>query len=153
MGQYYPPNINHSRCCDQAICTECFVQIKRADPTTTHIVSEPAACPYCVQDKFGVVYAPPPWRAGIGSDSTVSVMLQPSSASLMFVLSLQFLKPIFGQTPAHWPDLPKGSHNAIDTLRPSHKRRQKSFGHDSPEVVTTGLSSININRSPVDVVF
>lgn len=70
--QYYPPNINHSRCCDQAICTECFVQIKRADPTTTHIVSEPAACPYCVQDQFGVVYTPPLWRAGIGSDGAVS---------------------------------------------------------------------------------
>jgi hypothetical protein len=71
-AQYYPPNINHSRCCDQAICTECFVQIKRAEPTTTHIVSEPAACPYCVQDNFGIVYTPPAWRAGIGSDGTVS---------------------------------------------------------------------------------
>jgi hypothetical protein len=71
-AQYYPPNINHSRCCDQAICTECFVQIKRSEPTATHLVSEPAACPYCVQDNFGVVYAPPPWRSGIGSEGTVS---------------------------------------------------------------------------------
>ena len=67
--QYYPPNINHSRCCDQAICTECFVQIKRTEPTTTHLVSEPAACPYCVQDNFGVVYTPPIWRAGIASEA------------------------------------------------------------------------------------
>ncbi|EJD05978.1 uncharacterized protein FOMMEDRAFT_139279 [Fomitiporia mediterranea MF3/22] len=65
---YYPPNINHSRCCDQAICTECFVQIKRSEPTTTHVVSEPAACPYCVQENFGVTYNPPSWRAGIGAD-------------------------------------------------------------------------------------
>ncbi|KAI0957131.1 hypothetical protein AcW1_005621 [Taiwanofungus camphoratus] len=65
---YYPHNINHSRCCDQAICTECFVQIKRADPTTTHLVSEPASCPYCVQENFGIVYTPPPWRAGLGSE-------------------------------------------------------------------------------------
>jgi hypothetical protein len=65
---YYPPNINHSRCCDQAICTECFVQIKRNEPTPTHLVSEPAACPYCVQDNFGIVYKPPSWRAGIGSE-------------------------------------------------------------------------------------
>ena len=72
--QYYPPNINHSRCCDQAICTECFVQIKRIEPTTTHLVSEPAACPYCVQDNFGVVYAPPTWRSGIGSDAAVSCL-------------------------------------------------------------------------------
>ncbi|CAE6528600.1 unnamed protein product [Rhizoctonia solani] len=62
---YYPANINRSRCCDQAICTECFVQIKRSEPTTTHLVSEPAACPYCVQENFGVMYEPPSWRAGL----------------------------------------------------------------------------------------
>ncbi|KAJ7489882.1 zf-C3HC4 type zinc finger protein [Mycena galericulata] len=108
---YYPPNINHSRCCDQAICTECFVQIKRSEPTTTHLVSEPAACPYCVQDNFGVVYSPPPWRAGIGSEGSNS----------------------------SWSDSPKGSQQSIDTSGPypTHKRRQKSFGADSPEVVLT----------------
>ncbi|KAJ7694187.1 hypothetical protein B0H17DRAFT_1058109 [Mycena rosella] len=107
---YYPPNINHSRCCDQAICTECFVQIKRSEPTATHLVSEPAACPYCVQDNFGVVYSPPPWRAGIGSEGSNS----------------------------SWDSL-KGSQQSIDTSGPypTHKRRQKSFGADSPEVVLT----------------
>lgn len=68
--------MNHSRCCDQAICTECFVQIKRTEPTATHLVSEPAACPYCVQENFGVVYTPPPWRAGIGSDGMVRFIQQ-----------------------------------------------------------------------------
>jgi hypothetical protein len=29
--------MNYSRCCEQPICTECFVQIKRADPTTTNL--------------------------------------------------------------------------------------------------------------------
>ncbi|OBZ75261.1 Protein SIP5 [Grifola frondosa] len=109
---YYPPNINHSRCCDQAICTECFVQIKRADPTTTHLVSEPAACPYCVQENFGVVYTPPPWRTGVGSE---------------------------GATPPSWPDSPKGvSQQSLDAsaAHSAMKRRRKSFGHDSPEVVT-----------------
>ncbi|KAF5386799.1 hypothetical protein D9615_001856 [Tricholomella constricta] len=106
---YYPPNINHSRCCDQAICTECFVQIKRNEPTTTHLVSEPAACPYCVQDNFGVVYSPPPWRAGIGCESS-----------------------------SLWTDIPRGSQQSVETTSyPTHKRRQKSFGADSPEVVTT----------------
>lgn len=70
--QYYPPNINRSRCCDQAICTECFVQIKRAEPTTTHLVSEPASCPYCVQENFGVTYAPPDWRTGLVKDGQTS---------------------------------------------------------------------------------
>ncbi|KAF9484942.1 hypothetical protein BDN70DRAFT_871933 [Pholiota conissans] len=103
---YYPPNINHSRCCDQAICTECFVQIKRAEPTATHLVSEPAACPYCVQDNFGVVYNPPPWRAGLGSEGSSGL----------------------------WADPPRSTE---PTAPPTHKRRQKSFSADSPEVVTT----------------
>lgn len=106
---YYPPNINHSRCCDQAICTECFVQIKRADPTTTHLVSEPASCPYCVQENFGVVYTPPPWRAGIGSE---------------------------GATPPSWPDSPRGGSSINPSSTAAMKRRRKSFTHDSPEVVT-----------------
>ncbi|KAI0831113.1 hypothetical protein BC628DRAFT_1312233 [Trametes gibbosa] len=105
---YYPPNINRSRCCDQAICTECFVQIKRADPTTTHLVSEPASCPYCVQEDFGIVYTPPSWRAGLGSE---------------------------GATPPSWPDSPKAT--STDTApNPTMKRRRKSFGANDPDVVT-----------------
>ncbi|SGZ22374.1 BQ5605_C022g09480 [Microbotryum silenes-dioicae] len=53
---YYPPPMVHTRCCDQPICTECFVQIKRAEPTTTHLESEPAACPFCMEPNFGCVY-------------------------------------------------------------------------------------------------
>lgn len=107
---YYPSNINHSRCCDQAICTECFVQIKRIEPTTTHLVSEPAACPYCVQDNFGIVYTPPPWRAGIGSEG----MTQPS-----------------------WAESPRGCQAHPAESSSAKKHRRKSFGHDSPDVVTT----------------
>ena len=87
---YYPPYLNKTRCCDQAICSECFVQIKRpdphppehADPTAPTppsldslnaeeldgedpLVSEPAACPFCVQPEFGVIYDPPPFRRGL----------------------------------------------------------------------------------------
>ncbi|CAO3624244.1 unnamed protein product [Cunninghamella echinulata] len=46
----YPSNINYTQCCDQPICTECFVQFKRSDPTL------PVSCPFCVQDNFGVIY-------------------------------------------------------------------------------------------------
>ncbi|KAI5454468.1 SNF1-interacting protein [Naganishia albida] len=53
---YYPANINTTRCCEQPICTECFVQIKRAEATVTHLESEPAACPYCMEPDFGVIY-------------------------------------------------------------------------------------------------
>jgi len=107
---YYPPNINRSRCCDQAICTECFVQIKRAEPTPQHLVSEPAACPYCVQDNFGVVYTPPTWRAGIGSDNYHPSVHPSSSRSALSQAS----EPPTGKD----------------------KSRRKSFGYDSPEVVT-----------------
>ena len=85
---YYPPYLNRTRCCDQSICSECFVQIKRpdphppehADPTVPHppecsdagevdpdaaLVSEPAACPFCVQPEFGITYDPPPFRRGL----------------------------------------------------------------------------------------
>lgn len=79
---YYPPYLNKTRCCDQAICSECFVQIKRPDPhppehhgdeptsstepeEEIQLVSEPAACPFCVQPEFGVTYEPPPFRRGL----------------------------------------------------------------------------------------
>ena len=86
---YYPPYLNKTRCCDQAICSECFVQIKRPDPHTPEhadptarqrapaenantevvdpeeLISEPAACPFCVQPEFGVTYESPPFRRGL----------------------------------------------------------------------------------------
>lgn len=108
---YYPNNINHSRCCDQAICSECFVQIKRTEPTVTHMVSEPACCPFCVQENFGVVYTPPPWRMGIGSE---------------------------GWAHPTWPDSPKGSQRSFDgsRVRQGKQKRFKSYDHTDPEVVT-----------------
>ncbi|KAI9486394.1 MAG: hypothetical protein EXX96DRAFT_614225 [Benjaminiella poitrasii] len=71
---YYPANINYSRCCDQPICTECFVQIHRPIETP----SVPATCPFCMQENYGVLYEPPLWsekvqnRPRSSSHSTVS---------------------------------------------------------------------------------
>ncbi|KAJ9228759.1 hypothetical protein DTO169E5_9069 [Paecilomyces variotii] len=82
---YYPPYLNTTRCCHQPICSECFVQIKRPDPhppehgeadpnappssddmpADIRLVSEPSACPFCVQPEFGVTYTPPPFRRGL----------------------------------------------------------------------------------------
>ena len=83
---YYPPFMNRTRCCDQAICSECFVQIKRPDPhppghvdpsapvppsdstddgSQDELVSEPADCPYCQAPEFGVTYEPPSFRRGL----------------------------------------------------------------------------------------
>ncbi|KAF5485286.1 Protein sip-5 [Colletotrichum siamense] len=80
----YPPYLNRTRCCDQPICSECFVQIKRADPhypehhgepneqpptnpeeSPEMLISEPAQCPYCQQTEFGVTYDAPPFRRGL----------------------------------------------------------------------------------------
>ncbi|KAF8466390.1 hypothetical protein BDZ91DRAFT_170607 [Kalaharituber pfeilii] len=79
---YYPPWMNRTRCCDYDICSECFVQIKRADPHLPEheqiqnnngesftnpdlLISEPASCPFCKETDFGVVYSPPPFRRGL----------------------------------------------------------------------------------------
>lgn len=91
---YYPPYLNRTRCCDQPICSECFVQIKRPDPhppehaeqpgqnadaengdgtseeqdeteEESQLISEPSSCPFCVQPEFGVTYAPPQFRRGL----------------------------------------------------------------------------------------
>ncbi|KAF8266597.1 hypothetical protein EI94DRAFT_1584820 [Lactarius quietus] len=108
---YYPSNINRSRCCDQAICTECFVQIKRTEPTVTHMVSEPACCPFCVQEHFGIIYTPPFWRTGIGCEGWPSPTL---------------------------PDSPKDPQRAFDSMKvkPGKQKRFKSFDHTDPDVVT-----------------
>jgi hypothetical protein len=57
FSQFYPSNINHSRCCDQPICTECFIQIRRPPEAP----ATPASCPFCVEENFGVLYKPPQW--------------------------------------------------------------------------------------------
>ena len=105
---YYPPYLNRTRCCDQPICSECFVQIKRpephppehSDPTAPSnmameeaeseevdqdaaLVSEPAACPFCVQPEFGVTFEPPPFRRGLIYVNQASTHLSANSASAM----------------------------------------------------------------------
>ncbi|ETI23606.1 hypothetical protein G647_05408 [Cladophialophora carrionii CBS 160.54] len=85
---YYPPYLNTTRCCEQPICSECFVQIKRPDPHPPEheqpdpnappvseaereaqadglLVSEIATCPYCKTPDFGITYTPPPFRRGL----------------------------------------------------------------------------------------
>lgn len=99
---FYPPHLNKTRCCDQPICSECFVQIKRPDPhppehhgdepppeepqEEIQLVSEPAACPFCVQPEFGVTYEAPPFRRGLvynyqGKNPVASVTSAMSSTS------------------------------------------------------------------------
>ncbi|KAL1921882.1 uncharacterized protein VTP21DRAFT_10524 [Calcarisporiella thermophila] len=73
---YYPHFINRSRCCDQTVCTECFVQIKRPPD------GSPTACPFCVEPNFGVIYVPPDLSAILGENAQNSSAARPRSHTL-----------------------------------------------------------------------
>lgn len=85
---FYPNLLNLTRCCVQPICSECFVQIKRAPPHHPEedtedtqpkpeqndnkqeigLISEPACCPFCMTPNMGVTYTPPLLRTGLGAN-------------------------------------------------------------------------------------
>ena len=98
---YYPPHLNKTRCCDQAICSECFVQIKRPDPhppghvdpsapvppsdtgndgSHDELISEPADCPYCQAPEFGITYEPPSFRRGLAYANQMHPLQNSTSA-------------------------------------------------------------------------
>lgn len=136
----YPPYLNHTRCCDQPICSECFVQIKRPDPhfpeghnedgpnhdpeeAAEQLVSEPACCPYCTQPEFGVTYDPPPFRRGLayGMSSTALGSLGTAMSSSSSLNS---------GTPSQSPAV--GSPTSLGS-----RRRAQSLSVTSPNVITT----------------
>lgn len=135
---YYPPYLNKTRCCDQPICSECFVQIKRPDPHPPEheindpsnpappnpeptaeaeaLVSEPACCPYCQLPEFGVTYEAPPFRRGLAYPNPHGLEAHSSAA------------PSPASTTAGTPT----------SLAPNtHKRRTKSISASAPTVITT----------------
>ena len=133
---YYPPYLNTTRCCDQAICSECFVQIKRPDPhppeheqpdanaptpseadreaqADGQFVSEVATCPYCKQPEFGITYVPPPFRRGLSYGNGSQPYQVMSAVSSQTSLSSSGMSP----GPA--------------------RRRGTSLSANAPEVITT----------------
>ena len=122
---YYPPYLNKTRCCDQPICSECFVQIKRPDPHPPEheqpgqprppeeeaemLVSEIASCPFCVTPEFGVSYDPPPFRKGLAYAHQTNPLKNPSSAM--------------------------SSSSSLGT--PGGRRRATSLSANNPRVITT----------------
>ncbi|EON99199.1 putative c2h2 zinc finger protein [Phaeoacremonium minimum UCRPA7] len=142
---YYPPYLNHTRCCDQPICSECFVQIKRPDPhypeghgdgenpaanpeeTAGQLISEPAQCPYCQQPEFGVTYEPPPFRRGITySISTSALGAMNTAMSSSSSLNSASLSPTSaGASPP-----------ALAPITGS-RRRTQSLSANAPNVITT----------------
>ncbi|KAH6880775.1 hypothetical protein B0T10DRAFT_411599 [Thelonectria olida] len=132
----YPPYLNRTRCCDQPICSECFVQIKRADPHLPEhhpdgqardpnegltaedppemLISEPSACPYCQQPEFGVTYEPPPFRRGLA----------------------------YSSPPGHFSSTAMSSQSSLNsTIPPTSpapgRRRGHSLSATAPNVITT----------------
>ncbi|KAL6718549.1 SNF1-interacting protein [Lecanora helva] len=139
---YYPPHLNRTRCCDQAICSECFVQIKRPDPhppehadpslpppppSTTEqdidpeeLISEPAACPFCVQPEFGITYDPPRFRRGL------TYLNHPSSNALASAPSAMSSASSLGS-----------AHSGRLSPTGSSRRRATSLSATAPTVITT----------------
>lgn len=142
---YYPPYLNKTRCCDQAICSECFVQIKRPDPHPPEhaepsvpaappdednesvdpesLVSEPAACPFCVQLEFGITYEPPPFRKGLTYVNQASGHSFSKEASAMSSSSSLASAKSGGQA------------SSVEAPR----RRTQSLSATAPTVVTTDM--------------
>lgn len=137
---YYPPYLNHTRCCDQPICSECFVQIKRADPHYPEghgeaenpeanpeeqaglLISEPACCPYCQQPEFGVTYEPPPFRRGLAySHSGPSLGVGVSGTAMS---SSSSLSSNLSPTSMTYPST-------------QNRRRTQSLSANAPNVITT----------------
>jgi hypothetical protein len=139
---YYPPYLNHTRCCGQDICSECFVQIKRPDPHPPEheqpgqpprnpeeeaglLVSEIAACPFCVTPEFGVTYEPPPFRRGLAyaSPSTPLSALRNATSAVSSTTSLT----------------PSAGSGAPLSVSPSSamRRRATSLSATAPNVITT----------------
>ena len=132
--QNYPSNINTSRCCQQPICSECFVQIKRSEATLTHLESEPACCPFCVETDFGVIYERPTLpmsqvSAGLLDSSALSVSPETGTSAISRALGtgddVAELDVGIGMAP-----------KVQETMR------RKSVSHKSKEVVTIGMSDL-----------
>lgn len=139
----YPPYLNSTRCCDQPICSECFVQIKRADPHLPEhhpdgqardpnqelapedppemLMSEPSACPYCQQPEFGVTYEPPPFRRGMIYSSSSTNLASSSNRS-----------PMSSQSSLH-----STAASPTNLAPQTGRRRGHSLSANAPNVITT----------------
>ncbi|ORZ20280.1 hypothetical protein BCR42DRAFT_408381 [Absidia repens] len=124
---YYPPNINYSRCCDQPICTECFIQIHRP----TDDPSSPATCPFCLESNYGVTYVPPAWSE---KPKRLRSFSSSSSLSASYYSSLP-------------PSVPSsGARHTTSGVSDGVKPRRKSINHTDPTVVLTDHIRPNWNK-------
>ncbi|KAL1405524.1 SNF1-interacting protein [Vanrija albida] len=132
----YPPNINTSRCCEQPLCTECFVQMKRSEATVTHLESDSACCPYCMEPDFGVIYErPSPPRASPAAGPTGGVLI--SAAAHALSTSPDAGTSGFSQALSLSEDTPLSSSPAPSPgLTKPEGTRRKSVSSKAKEVIT-----------------
>ncbi|CAK7241305.1 MAG: SNF1-interacting protein [Sporothrix thermara] len=159
----YPPYLNHTRCCGQEICSECFVQIKRAEPhypeghgdnnnnngessgaqgeehPSGQLVSEPACCPYCQQPEFGVTYDPPPFRRGlIHSSGSLTSGIGAMGAAMSSNSSINSsLSPPAMLSPHSGSPPATGGVGGGGAVTPVSRRRAQSLSANAPNVITT----------------
>lgn len=133
--QNYPPNINTSRCCQQPICSECFVQIRRSEATITHLESEPACCPFCMETDFGVIYERPLPSIASLSQSALATSSEANASSLCQAISS-------GSEDAELNVGPGMAPKTQETVR------RKSVNAKSKEVVTIGESGGSKPKHP-----
>ncbi|PIG69073.1 C2H2 zinc finger protein [Aspergillus arachidicola] len=84
------------------------------DNQDSQLVSEPAACPFCVQPEFGVTYAPPPFRRGLTYASDPSA------------------RPNFTSPVSSTSSLSSGNVTVV-----TGRRRAASLSANDPTVITT----------------
>jgi hypothetical protein len=88
--------------------------MKRADPNSHNPPSsEPAACPYCQESNFGIIYKPPPPGVLSGENRSVAGVAEGADAAR-----------------EQAEGIAEGSHVPAN--------RRKSFGHQDPDVITIG---------------
>lgn len=136
LFQSYPPNINTSRCCEQPLCTECFVQMKRSEATVTHLESDSACCPYCMEPDFGVIYErPSPPRVSPAAGVTGGVLI--SAAAHALSTSPEAGTSGFSQALSLSEDTPLSSSPAPSPgLSKPEGTRRKSVSSKAKEVIT-----------------
>ncbi|CAK4609607.1 hypothetical protein LEN26_010572 [Aphanomyces euteiches] len=61
---YYPSTLNQTKCCKQAICTECYLQTKQPSKTV--------CCPFCNTDNFETLFT-------VGSSGSLKPILRSDS--------------------------------------------------------------------------
>lgn len=102
--------------------------MKRSEATITHLDSDPACCPFCMETDFGVIYERPPEMAlTSGSDSALGV--SPEASTSGFSQAVGSVDAELSVGPGMAPKV-------------QEKMRRKSVSAKAQEVVTVGQYSI-----------